>query len=141
LCPIEMRVEVAAALDDWASEWRKLKRPEAEWQRLLALARAVDPDPWRDGLRALDCLHIGKERDKLLELAHTAKVSELPPASMELLGLALRTAGEVELAEDALRQAQRRHPDDVWLNYQLAETLKAKKPTPWDEVVRFYTAA
>jgi tetratricopeptide (TPR) repeat protein/serine/threonine protein kinase len=141
LCPLAMRVEVAVALDDWALERRRLKRPEAEWQRLVALARAVDPDPWRDGLRALDYLHIGKERDKLLELARTAKVSELPPASVELLGLALRRAGAVELAEDALRQAQRRHPDDVWLNYQLAETLKAKKPTPWDEVVRFYTAA
>jgi tetratricopeptide (TPR) repeat protein/serine/threonine protein kinase len=140
-CPLEMLVEVAAALDDWALERRRLKRPATEWRRLIALARAVDPDPWRDGLRALDYLNIGQERDKLLELARTAKVSELPPASVELLGLALRTTGAVELAENALRQAQRRHPSDVWLNYQLAETLKAKKPTPWDEVVRFYTAA
>ena len=140
-CPLEMRVEVAAALDDWALERRRMKRPAAEWRRLVALARVVDPDPWRDGLRALDYLNIGQELDKLLELARTAKVSELPPASVELLGLALRVAGELELAEDVLRQAQRRHPSDVWLNYQLAETLKARKPTPWDEVVRFYTAA
>jgi tetratricopeptide (TPR) repeat protein/serine/threonine protein kinase len=139
--PLEMRVEVAAALDDWAWERRRWKRPAPEWQRLVALARAVDPDPWRNDLRHLVYLNLARERDKLRELAHTAKVSELPPASVELLGRALRTAGAVEQAEGVLRQAQRLHPGDVWLNYELAETLKARKPTPWDEVVRFYTAA
>ena len=28
------------------------KRPEADWRRLVAAARAADPDPWRDALRA-----------------------------------------------------------------------------------------
>ena len=30
----------------------RLGRPEADWRRLVAAARAGDPDPWRDALRA-----------------------------------------------------------------------------------------
>jgi Flp pilus assembly protein TadD len=123
-------VEVAAALDDWAWERRRLQRPAPQWRRLVALARAVDRDTWRDALRALDYLQIAGERDQLRELAHTAKVAELPPASAELLGRALWAAGELELATRVLQEAVLLHPGDVWLNYELAETLKAKKPTP-----------
>jgi serine/threonine-protein kinase len=135
----EELIELAGALDDWARERRRLMRPEAEWQRLLALARAVDGDEWRSALRSLDYLNIAKERDRLLNLADTAKVSELPPASVELLGRALRAAGAVEQAVVVLQEAQRLHPRDVWLNYELAETFKAQEK--WGDAVRFYTAA
>jgi serine/threonine-protein kinase len=96
---------LAAALDDWALERRRLRRPPAEWQRLIALARAADPDQWRDALRSLDYEHLNQERDRLLDLARTAKVSELPPASVQLLGQALRAAGEEECAAEVLRAA------------------------------------
>jgi serine/threonine-protein kinase len=134
-------MEVAAALDDWALERRRLQRPEAEWRRLVALARALDPDVWRDALRALDPTDNARQRSKLLELAQTANVSRLPPASVELLGRALRQAGELKKAEEVLRQGQRHYPKDVWLNYKLAEVLKAQDPPQWDEAIRFYTAA
>jgi len=38
----EFRVELAAALDDWALERRSRKGPASDWQRLVALARALD---------------------------------------------------------------------------------------------------
>jgi Flp pilus assembly protein TadD len=134
-------LEVAAALDDWAMERRRLKRPAAEWQRLVAVARALDKDPWRDALRALDYAHVSKERDQLRELVSTAKVADLPTASVLLLGRALTAAGENELAIKLLREAQRLHPGDVWLNYELAEALGKQLPSQWPEAVRFYTAA
>ncbi len=43
------------------------------------------------------------------------------------------------LAESVLRQAQERHPRDVWINYVLASALD--KPGRRDEAIRFYTAA
>src|SRR5262249_51667257 len=52
--PPAVCVEVAAALDDWALERRRLKRPPADWQRLVSLARAVDRDPSRTAPRSLD---------------------------------------------------------------------------------------
>jgi tetratricopeptide (TPR) repeat protein len=132
---------VAASLDDWALERRRLQRPPADWQRLVALARAVDRDPWRTALRSLDYTAIGKERQKLLDLADTAKVSELPPASAQLLGRALRAVGEQDQAEAVLRDAQRLHPGDVWLNYELADLLQDRPALHGDEIIRFYTAA
>ena len=45
-------VELAGYLDDWAFVRRAAGRPEADWRRLVAAARAADPDPWRDALRA-----------------------------------------------------------------------------------------
>jgi serine/threonine-protein kinase len=141
LRPREIHIEVAAALDDWALERRRLNRPAAEWQRLVALARAVDQDAWRTALRSLDYTAIGKERRTLLELADTANVPELPPPSVELLARALRAAGERERAELVLREAQNLHPGDVWINYQLAETLQDRPALNGDEIIRFYTAA
>jgi tetratricopeptide (TPR) repeat protein len=135
----EELIELAAALDDWAWERRRLDRPTAEWQRLVVLARAVDRDEWRGALRALDYLNIAEERDQLLHLAHTAKVCELPPANVELVGRALRAAGALEQAVLVLQEAQLLHPHDVWLNYELAETFKAQKQ--WGDAVRYYTAA
>jgi serine/threonine-protein kinase len=139
--PPAVVLEVTAALDDWALERRRLKRPAEDWQRLVALARALDDDPWRDALRALDFTNLTKERDKLCELTCSANLARLPPASVQLLGRALRTAGEAGRAVDVLKEAQRLHPGDVWINYELAETLAALRPPRWDEAVRYYTAA
>src|SRR5262249_13764353 len=44
-----INVLLAAALDDWAYVRRLLGLPG--WRWLLAVARAADPDPWRDRLR------------------------------------------------------------------------------------------
>jgi serine/threonine-protein kinase len=137
--PEEELTELAGALDDWAWERRRRMRPASEWQRLVALARAVDRDEWRGTLRTLDYLNIAKERDELLKLAQTAKVLELPPASVELLGRALSAAGAPEEAIVVLQDAQRLHPRDVWLNYGLAEAFKGQEQ--WSDAVRFYTAA
>jgi hypothetical protein len=45
-------LERAGHLDDWAYIRIKAQRAEADWRRLVAAARAADPDPWRDALRA-----------------------------------------------------------------------------------------
>src|SRR5262249_53730663 len=68
-----------------------------------------------------------------------AKIDELGPISLHLLGAGLLAAGDGALAESVLRRAQQRYPDDVWLNYSLARVLE--KLGRHDEAIRFYTAA
>ena len=81
-------LELAAALDDWALVCPST-RPKADttWKDLLAIARAADPDPFRNKLR-----DAWEERDlKALEnVAASEKAADLPPASVAFLGGVLR---------------------------------------------------
>ena len=72
-------------------------------------------------------------------LVRDARFDELGPVSLDLLGSALDAAGDRAAAEAVLREAQRRHPDDVWVNYNLARVLEELGRT--DEAVRYFTAA
>src|SRR5207249_1042075 len=50
-----------------------------------------------------------------------------PPASILLLGEALFTAGAEKEAVELLRQGQRLHPGDFWMNHELAVQLAEMK--------------
>src|SRR5262249_47444626 len=63
-----------------------------------------------------------------------------PPASILQLASALREAGDPAAAVSLLESAAQRYPDDVWINYHLAEVL-AGLPARREEAVRYYTAA
>jgi tetratricopeptide (TPR) repeat protein len=75
----------------------------------------------------------------LRALARSAPIDELPAVNLDLLGSALRDAGDPQAAEGVLRRAQRRLPGDVWLNYNLAQCLE--KLARREEAIRYYTAA
>jgi RNA polymerase sigma factor (sigma-70 family) len=134
-----IRVELAAALDDWALVRRALgKGKSSGWQRLLAVARTADPDPWRNRLR--DAL-AKRDKQALRKLAAAAELSKVPASTVVLLADALAGTGAVAEAVEVLRQAQRHHPADFWINHQLASYLLLLRPSRSDEAVRFYTAA
>ncbi len=138
--PIAVAVALAAGLDDWAAVRRDHRRNRAGAQQLTQAARAADLDPWRNQLRdALDLPEKQQRLDALRAAARSANVEELPPVSLDLLGSALRDAGDPQMAESVLRQAQRRHPGDVRLNYNLAQCLE--KLARRDEAIRYFTAA
>jgi tetratricopeptide (TPR) repeat protein/tRNA A-37 threonylcarbamoyl transferase component Bud32 len=122
-------VELASALDDWALVLREAKQPAARWRKLLEVACAVDSDEWRCRMR-IALAH--EDQPALLELVKQADVPRLPIPSVQLLVLALRRAGQDDQAVAVLRKAQRRHPEDVWLNYTLAEVLhnQTRHPAP-----------
>src|SRR5262249_25619453 len=46
-------IEVASALDDWCIVVRERHPDTAKVSQLRAIARAVDPDPWRNKLREI----------------------------------------------------------------------------------------
>jgi serine/threonine-protein kinase len=138
--PPEIAQSMALALDDWASVRRDKRGDSAGAGRLGAAARLADSDPWRNELRTvLEETNKEKRISGLQTLAKTARFDELGPISLHLLGAGLIAAGESDLAESILRTAQRQHPRDAWVNYELASLLQ--RLAPLDEPIRFYTAA
>lgn len=87
---------IAAALDRWAA----LRRRKGNWD-LVAAARSIDPDPWRDRLREAAA---AGDVERLRELADEADLSRGSPATLCVLGEALREAGDHEAAAALYRR-------------------------------------
>ena len=131
-------VELTTALDDWASVSR-MGGNDNEARHLNAVARLADPDRWRN--RTRDAWR-QSDRKVLEELAASDQTYGMSPRSLILLGDALRRAGAIERLETLLRQTQRRHPDDFWINTYIGMCLTQEiKPARPEEAVRFFTAA
>ena len=84
-------VELAGYLDHWAHVRRETNAPPASWQRLVAAARAADPDPWRDKLRAHVAHRDPAAAEVFCKLADDpATLEAQPTASVLLLALQLK---------------------------------------------------
>jgi serine/threonine-protein kinase len=138
--PAAVALGMATALDHWADLRRDWLGDHAGAARLSAAACAADPDPWRCDLRkALGLSDDAPRLAELRRLAASARLDELGPVSLDLLGYALQRAGDLPGAETILRAAQRRHPGDVWVNLDLADVLVQRGRRP--EALRFYYVA
>jgi serine/threonine protein kinase/predicted Zn-dependent protease len=120
-----LRLELAAALDHW-THLRLLKMVqtggEANWQHLPEVARAADPDPWRDQFRKV----VGPppvNKKIVQELAASPELASQPARTLYILGNYLASAGAIDDAVNVLRKAQQWHRDDFWINNDLAKYL------------------
>jgi Flp pilus assembly protein TadD len=129
--------QLVTALDYWAYRLARLKDRDRVKQ-LVAIARAADPDPWRDRLR--DVLE-GKDPNAVKELVASVQSDELPTATAVILARLTRETPEAERVANLLRQLQRRHPNGFWVNHDLAYCLQHLRPPRLEEAIRFYTAA
>ena len=125
--PISERI--IAALDDWgrSTSVKLTKGPDSQSNSnrflpamLRAVADAADTSPWRRELRAA---LFANDSAKLKQLATNEDARRASPELIGWLGFALRSAGEFETAIQVLRRAQRNHPGDFWLNYEIGESL------------------
>jgi tetratricopeptide (TPR) repeat protein len=132
-------MQLVAALDYWASLFsRKGKRQERT--HLLAVARAADTVAWRNRLRDAAANGDGKAVDELLA---SADVEKLLPTTLSLLESFSDRQEKVSGKRTAalLRRVQRRHPADVWVNYDLAELLRHLQPPQLEEAIGYYRVA
>jgi serine/threonine-protein kinase len=111
-----IRRQLVGALDDWASVKDDLQ--PGSGQRLLELARRADDDPWRQRLRDATARKDGAALERLA--AQQGVLTQQPAAHLEQLGVALWRVGRRGAAVQFLRQAQQRHPADLWINLELA---------------------
>jgi serine/threonine-protein kinase len=108
------RCALIAALDNWAWLADFIKQPQ-QLARLLELARAADPDPWRDRLRNRA---VRADREALMRLAEETDVGGQSPTVLASLGVLLTFNGADPTALFA--RALLEHPQDFWLNLHAA---------------------
>jgi serine/threonine protein kinase/tetratricopeptide (TPR) repeat protein len=128
-------------------------REQPYWKRLLEVARQADPDLWRRQVREA---WLAGDRPALEKLADAVRgqgevgeedpvnraAEQMPPATAYLLGQALKELGAVDKAMAVLRGAQRRYPNDFWLNDALGFFSKEiVKPPRYADAVRYCAAA
>jgi serine/threonine protein kinase len=132
-----IRAELAAALTDWAIIRHRLAGDrDALRRRLIVVAREADPDPWRNRLRQ------AWKRDELVEMAASAPLETLPAATLYLfMEAAMFQRANDERMQEKMRQIQRSHADDFWINYALAEFFSNTEPPQLDEAIRYYSVA
>jgi tetratricopeptide (TPR) repeat protein len=135
-----IRAALVQALDEWTA-MRKRTRGDKDtgWKKLLEVARQADGDDWRNRFREALAK---RDRQSLERLADSLPIREAPPATVYLLGHTLMDLGSVDRAATVLREGQRRHPEDFWLNEALGYLSKAfLRPPRYDDALRYYTAA
>ncbi|MCA9062159.1 MAG: tetratricopeptide repeat protein [Planctomycetaceae bacterium] len=124
-----IRETLIAAVDNWArARARKSSADEATstitHAKLLAIAAAADDSEWRKTVRtALDA----GDTEQLKQLANSDESRSRSPELIAWLGAALREGKETATSIEVLKQSLKKHPDDFWLNYELAKSLSQNK--------------
>jgi tetratricopeptide (TPR) repeat protein len=134
-----IRPALVKALDEWAMMCQRARdKKNSFWKKLVEIARDADPDDWRTRLRTA---LLRRDRPALEKLAGELPVREEPPATAFLAGDALLGLGSVDKALAVLREAQRHHTEDFWINSQLGWINKTGFPSPrYDDALRCYMA-
>jgi tetratricopeptide (TPR) repeat protein len=131
-------VQLAAGLDDWAMARKGERKTDHTWKDILAIARAADPDSWRNRLR--DALQ-REDRKMLLALASSKDATRQPSNTLEHLGWALLHADAPMDAVTLFEKAQERYPGDFWINTILGIALCDTEPPQFGRAARYLTAA
>lgn len=138
-----VRVEVAAALDNWGYIRFVLKKQKADYNKdpkyLHNISRMLDPDPLRNQIR--DAI-VKRDQNELLALAAQMSPAEQPVQTVNLVGVYLywyTSSRELSDGIAFLQKAQRDHTDDFQINHNLAYWLiRADRP---DEAIPYARAA
>jgi tetratricopeptide (TPR) repeat protein len=110
-----------AFLYDWVFYWGS----EAERTRLRAVLDLADDDEWRRRLRATLAVYDAAKREELLT---APEARDQPPIVVAGLSGLLIRGPQGEAAQALLHQAQQRHPEDFWINFQLGYLLQEERP-------------
>jgi serine/threonine-protein kinase len=158
--------ELAAALDSWMLERRRLKRPEAGWRRLFRIAEQLDHSERHRWLRrllidesqpratsvaglvgtslswpALWQLACGDDQTLLRDLRMELDLQTAPVLTVVLLAQAYAALGNTPGAEQVLRDAVTARPDQVVLLDALGKLLESQGPARRGKAIEYYRAA
>ena len=128
LGPAEAGRRVAASLhaDEVVDEldesilWQRRSRDVEGERRFLAVAEAADRAPWRREVRAATARG---DVGALTKLSEGLDFDKATARGILNLAAALTDKAEYPRALELLQALQRRHPDDYWVNFDLALAL------------------
>jgi serine/threonine-protein kinase len=132
-----IRDDLLFAIDEAAYD----TQPGPARDSLLAVARAADDDPGRGAIREAI---VRKDRAELVRTACAidADVSGAGAGRSSLLvAQALTSLGEPEAARDLLERARQVHPDDFWINQELARAHYDRRPPHLERAIRYFSVA
>jgi serine/threonine-protein kinase len=127
-----IRETLLAYLHDWLLYWV----PTPDNGKVRAVVERADDDEWRRRLR--DAFGVVYEPKKRVDLLKSPEAPAQPPVILAGLAGVLFHSDENEEAGTLLREAQRRHPEDFWINFQLGYFLQQDHP---QEAVGYFRAA
>ena len=110
-----IRHALVAGLDFWALA---VDDPKVR-ARLLKIARAADPDPWRDRFRQVD---VWQDKGKLKSLADQVDYAQQSPQLLAAFGHCFSSVGGD--AAGFYRRALVQHPRDFWLCFEFGLASK-----------------
>ncbi|MCC7062676.1 MAG: tetratricopeptide repeat protein [Planctomycetes bacterium] len=128
-----LAVELATALDNWAIRPTHYlaSQPQSMPERgrhLQAIAMALDPDPWRNRLRAL-LTSTQLQPEAVRSLCADTDLGALPVVNVQLLALALYGIGERNRVRQIMEEACDRNPTDFGIAFDLGTLyLMAERP-------------
>lgn len=126
----DIAASLVSALDDWARDDLDNRT------HILAIARASDPDSFRNRLRDSDRWN---DRSLLLSLLEQADVNSLSPVTLRNLALRLQSVGELTTTVELLNRSVMEHPENFWLHFDTAVVYsKLEQPI---EAIGHYQAA
>ncbi|MFO0840988.1 MAG: serine/threonine-protein kinase [Gemmataceae bacterium] len=131
--------QLSAHLDHWTLI-RGIARGvgDPSWQKLLALARGVEPDKGRDRVRHL---LFQQDRKALKQMLRQGQLESIPAFLKCDMRMLLEDGAEIAEWIALIRREQQRRPDDFWLNHSMAWALGQARPPRLEEAVGFYRAA
>ena len=142
--PDVIRDAIITAMDDWI--WLveqpafKIDEPHLNWLR--EVLKQADADEWRQQMRlALAIPDPARRLAALIELAERPDLERQPPLVLTVLANWLTTNRDFPRAVKLLLRAQRRYPDDFFVNELLALALLETVPPQPQEAVRFASVA
>jgi tetratricopeptide (TPR) repeat protein len=120
-----IREALVAALSNWFYAKIAARAEGREW--VDAVLELADPKEWRPRFRAA---HVRGDREDLRRLARLPEIAREPPAVLVLLADVMTQAGVPDAAVELLEPAQRRYPQDFWINEALGYALVRLPRTP-----------
>jgi serine/threonine-protein kinase len=127
-----IRESLLAFLYDWVLNWEA----DADRARLRAVLERADDDDWRRRLR--QAFAVAYDPAKREELLRAREAPAQPPVVLAALSSVLTRGPQEEKVRALLREAQQRHPDDFWINFQLGYLLQEERP---QEALGYFRAA
>jgi serine/threonine-protein kinase len=127
-----IRETLLAFLHDWLLFWAS----DAHRDKLRIVVDRADDDEWRRRLRK--ALSGTYDDEKWRDLLRAREAPAQPPVVLAGLAGTLIHRHQEEETRALLREAQRRHPEEFWLNFQLGYYLQDEHP---QEAIGYFRVA